>query len=358
VPTFIVGGLHDLFQRGEPMHYERLRQRITTKLLIGPWTHVAASTGAPLAGPGVGLPADGVPDYDHIALQWFDQYLKGMNVHADALPPVTYYNYGDDKFETQADWPLPTLAPTRWYLRGTGGYAGNFGGSLDRTAPTADEGSDQWLQQPVSGICTQSTGQWTAGAGDALPCTTHDEANEIAEVKFSTPPLEQELRFQGPVLAHLWLQTTASDIVVSVRLTDVAPDGSSKELTAGWLAGSLRATDLAKSRVVRGELLQPWHPFTKDSVLPVPSGEPVELDVEIFPTNATILPGHELRVAVGPSDFPHAVSPTPQLANTLGGAVTLLRDAEHPSYVTLPTIGTDCALPGCKPLPVPDMVRH
>ena len=358
VPAFIVGGTHDLFQRGEPMHYERLRHRVTTKLLVGPWTHVDASSGTATTGT-VGLPRDGVPDYSHIALQWFDQYLKGMDVHADALPPVTYWNYGHDRFETQADWPLPTLAPTKYYLRGTDATSGHLGGSLDTSPATADEGSDTWLQQPVSGICTQSTGQWTAGAGEPIPCDTHDEVNEAAEVKFSTGPLDHELSFQGPIVAHLWLSTTAADAVVSVRLTDVDPaTGQSKELTDGWLAASFRAVDPAKSRFVRGELLQPWHPFTRDSVLEVPSGVPFEMDVEVFPTNASLQPGHELRVAIGPSDFPHAVPPLPQLANALGGVVTLYRDAQHASYVTLPIIGADCAQPGCAPLPVPDMVRH
>ena len=54
VPTFVVGGHHDLFQRGEPLIYERLKGRVPTRLLMGPWTHVNGSTGA-------GLPADGVP---------------------------------------------------------------------------------------------------------------------------------------------------------------------------------------------------------------------------------------------------------------------------------------------------------
>jgi len=350
IPVFVVGGSYDLFQRGEPMHYERLRHRVTTKLLIGPWTHIAASSGGPLAGEGVALPRDGVPDYNHIALQWFDQYLKGMDVGADKLPPVTYWNHGRERFETQADWPLRSLAPSRHYL--------HAGGLLDTTPPAADEAGDLYVQHPVSGICTQSSAQWTAGAGDALPCTRDDRLNEAGELLFTTAPLEQEFSFQGPILANLWLATTASDAVVSVRVTDVAPDGTSKELSAGWMAASFRALDPAKSRYVRGELIQPWHPFTKDSVLPVPSGEPVEVAVEIFPTNASIQPGHSLRVAIGPSDFPHAVPPAPQLANTLGGVVTLLHDAGHPSYVTLPTLGNDCALPGCAPHPVPDMVRH
>src|SRR5204863_6497036 len=206
--------------------------------------------------------------------------------------------------------------------------------------------------------CTQSTGQWTAGAGDALPCTTDDRVNEASEKTFTTAAFDKELRFQGPLLANLWVSTSAADVVVSVRVTDVAPDGSSKELTAGWMAGSFRALDPTKSRYVRGELLQPWHPYTRESVLPVPAGEPIELAVEIFPTNATILPGHQLRVAVGPSDFPHALPPAPQLANTLGGQVELWHDAAHPSYLTLPLLGADCALAACAALPVPDMVRH
>ena len=55
VPTFVTGGEYDLFQRGEPMLYERLRANgVPSRLLIGPWTHLQASSGP-------GLPADGVP---------------------------------------------------------------------------------------------------------------------------------------------------------------------------------------------------------------------------------------------------------------------------------------------------------
>jgi uncharacterized protein len=138
--------------------------------------------------------------------------------------------------------------------------------------------------------------------------------------------------------------TTAKDAVVSIKVTDVAPDGSSKELSGGWLAASMRAVDASRSRTVRGKLLQPWHPFTRASVLPVEAGKPTELPVEVFPVNAVILKGHSLRVSVGPGDFPHATPPLPQLANELGGQVQILHDPEHPSALTMPTIGTSCAV--------------
>ncbi len=74
-PTFVVGGLNDIFQRGEPLIYEGLKDHTTAKLLIGPWEHLDGSSGA-------GLPADGVPALANIRLAWFDQYLKGMDTGA------------------------------------------------------------------------------------------------------------------------------------------------------------------------------------------------------------------------------------------------------------------------------------
>src|SRR3954454_16111385 len=153
VPDFITGGLHDIFQRGEPLLYERLRHRVTTRLLMGPWTHTTA---------GNGLPADGVPDLDHIALRWFDHYLKGIDTHVEDIPKVTQYTYGDEKFETQPDWPDPHLSPTRQYLRADGG--------LSTDKPAGSEAPDSFPQNPVTGICTQQTSQWTAGILEPPPC--------------------------------------------------------------------------------------------------------------------------------------------------------------------------------------------
>ncbi len=160
VPTFVVGGLHDLFQRGEPLLYERLKQHVNTRLLIGPWTHVDGSTGA-------GLPEGGVPEsLPQIELRWFDHWLKGMNTSLGAIPRVTQWVWGDERFETEQDWPNVRLAPQRQYLHAAG--------TLTGSAPATPEPSDTMVQQPLSGVCTQSTGQWTAGLGSAIPCTQDD----------------------------------------------------------------------------------------------------------------------------------------------------------------------------------------
>ncbi|HEX6457887.1 MAG TPA: CocE/NonD family hydrolase [Thermoleophilaceae bacterium] len=340
VPAFVVGGLHDLFQRGEPLVYERLKRHVNTRLLIGPWTHVDGSVGK-------GLPGNGVPEsLSQIELRWFDHYLKGMNTDIAAIPKVTQWAWGNERFETQADWPDPRLAPTREYLRA--------GKQLSPSAPTTSEAPDQFVQNPVTGVCTQSTSQWTAGLAGQIPCTSDDRVNEATSggASYTTPPLTTPLRFDGPILADLWVSTTAKDAVATVRVTDVAPDGSSTELTDGWLAASFRKVDPTRSRYVGGQLLQPWHPFTRDSVLPVPAGQPVEMQVEVFPTNAMIAPGRSLRIDVEGGDFPHASPTLPMFANELGGVVNVLHDPQHPSYVALPTLGTTA-----HNMPVPNLTR-
>ena len=366
VPTFIIGGLHDIFQRGEPLLYERLKNHVPTRLVIGPWTHTHATEG---------LPADGVPSADQMALRWFDQYLKGIDTNIAGIPKVTQVVLGDGHYQAQADWPDPRLVPARLYV--------NAGNQLTRSqpstmpTPTCDPdpdgvfdglpcptsvvgtltSKDSFLQNPVSGICTQSTSQWSAGLLAPVPCTTDGRLDESTSgVTYTTQPFTQDFRFSGPVFADLWVTTTAQDAVVSVRVNDVGPDGSVTDVTDGWLAASFRAVDPTHSRYVNGQLMQPWHWFTKDSVLPVTPGQPTELPIEVFPTNAVIKAGHSLQIAVGPNDFPHAVPPVSQLSASLAGVVTVLHDPAHLSYVALPGLSKTCKN-ACRPLPVPNLIR-
>lgn len=343
VPTFVTGGHHDLFQRGEPLVYERLKNEVPARLLMGPWTHVGGSSGE-------GLPRDGVPALSSIALRWFDRYLMGRKraTQISKMPRVTQYVYGQERYRTFRDWPNPRLEPRRRFLRGDG--------RLSVRPPAGGEAPQTFLQQPLSGVCTQSTVQWTAGLGEAIPCTRDNRFDELGSAVYTTPPVKRPMHLIGPALADLWVTTTAREAVLSVRVTDVAPDGSSTELTAGWLAAGFRALDRRRSRFVGGELLQPWHPFTKRSMLPVTPGKPTRMRIEIFPTAAVIKPGHRLRFTVGPSDFPHQVPPLPQLTSSLAGQVEILTDPAHPSFIQIPGVRR-CDPEPCRPLPVADLVR-
>jgi uncharacterized protein len=328
IPTFIVGGLNDIFQRGEPMLYEAIRRNTTAKLLIGPWQHLGGSSGA-------GLPLDGVPTLNQIALMWFDQYLKNMNVGAATVPNVTQYLYGEERYVTTGDWPHPAARAERLYLRGDR--------SLRAEPPAAGERSNVTLQQPLNGLCSTSTSQWTAGLLGALPlpCLNSDNRlNELPllEIAYSTTPMAEDYVINGPIQADLYISTTALDAGVVVRVTDVAPDGHSRELTNGILTASLRAVDPARSRYLDGQMIQPWHPFTAESREPVGFNTVVHLPVEVFPTSVVIKQGHRLRVTVGASDFPHGLPPVVDLLDQIVGVMTVHSSAEHPSSIVLPVV--------------------
>ena len=325
VPTFIVGGLFDIFQRSEPLHYEALKQHTTTKLLIGPWHHLQAAVGA-------GLPLEGVPSLDHIALMWFDRYLKTIPNGAESLPTVTQWVWGHEHFDTSTDWPHPQARAQRLFLQA--------GGGLAPATPAAGAAPALVLQQPFNGLCSESSLQISLGlVGYApLPCWYEDNLAQGLEAVFDSAPLEQDLYLNGPIQADIWMSTTALDAGLVVRISDLEPDGSARALSSGIQTASLRAVDPSKSRYLDGEMIQPWHPYTAQSVEAVGSGTIVKVPVEIFPTSALIRKGHRLRISVGASNFPFALMPIPGLLQSAAGVLRVYRDAGHPSSVVLPVV--------------------
>jgi predicted acyl esterase len=123
---------------------------------------------------------------------------------------------------------------------------------------------------------------------------------------FRTPPLTESLEITGPVAAKLWVSspTRDADIFLVLRLFD--PNG--KEVTfigsndprvpigLGWLRASQRKLDPAQSRPYR-----PW--YTHDEEWPLTPGEPVELDIEIWPTSIVVPPGYRLALTVRGKDY-------------------------------------------------------
>ncbi|MFA5940454.1 MAG: CocE/NonD family hydrolase [Sinimarinibacterium sp.] len=335
VPTFIVGGLFDIFQRSEPLNYEALKRHTTAKLLIGPWHHLQAATGE-------GLPMGGVPVLDHIALMWFDRYLKDIDNGAEDLPAVTQWVWGHEQFAISPDWPHPQAQAQRHFLQPDG--------ALAQAPPPADAAPSVVIQQPFNGVCSQSSLQISLGlVGYApLPCWYEDNLVQSLEATFDTAPLEQDLYLNGPIQADIWMSTTALNAGLVVRVSDLEPDGTARSLTSGLQTASLRAVDESRSRHLDGEMIQPWHAFTADTVQSLSPGEIVKVSVEIFPTSALIREGHRLRVSIGASNFPFAAQPLPDLLASAAGVLSIYTDAEHPSSVVVPVVPAS-ALDGILP---------
>ena len=333
-PTFVVGGLRDIFQRGEPLIYEGLKNNGTTsKLLIGPWEHLDGSSGA-------GLPADGVPALANIRLAWFDQYLKGMDTGAGDYPPVTQYYTGAERYITAEDWPHPQARAEVFYLHGKPGLP--LFGEIRREAPTGDSRTSL-LQTPVNGLCSASASQWTAGVLGLItpPCQAQNNVTELLEAVYTSEPMEEDMAINGPIGGQIWASTTALDSNVVVRVSVVDPNGLSRELSNGIQMASMSDFDATRSRFMNGKLVQPWHPFTAESQQPVGPLQPFRADVEVFPTSAVIPAGHRLRISVGASDLPHGLSPLPDLLQGLLGLLTVYSTPAMPSRVNIPLVPAD-----------------
>jgi putative CocE/NonD family hydrolase len=328
VPTFVTGGEYDLFQRGEPMLYQHLRANgVPSRLLIGPWTHLQASS-AP------GLPTGTLPSLDALSLRWFDKYLRGASDKAldTDVKPVNYYEIGSGQWRTAPGW-LPSDVHARAY-RLSGTATPGTPGQL--TTGTATTGADDVYPVPVAGLCTRSASQWTAGLAAIPGCETDNRVNDQTGTSYETPALTKAVHVMGPINARLYASTTAKDGMLSVHVEDVAPDGTVDRLTGGWQVLSHRATDSSKVVKRDGEVLQTYHPFTKAAQLPVTSGQVMGIDVEVFPTGAALLPGHRLRITVQAFDTPHLTAPLPQLPDQATGIITIHHSAAYPSRLVLP----------------------
>ncbi|MGN6162285.1 MAG: CocE/NonD family hydrolase, partial [Marmoricola sp.] len=315
VPTFIVGGEYDLFQRGEPMLFDNLNRRgVPAKIIIGPWNHLQASAGTGLADAGYG-------SLSELQLRWFDHYVKGMPDPAltSSIPNLTYYEIGSGRWAHSNSYLGPDRRAVRYALSGSS-TTGSTAGSLTQGAVRS--GSSSIYPIAVAGLCTRSADQWTAGVSTELPlanpCLTNNAWNDRTGVVFSSAPLTQAFRFQGPIDAHLNVSSSTGDGLLSVAVEDEAPDGTVTRLSGGWQVISLRELVAAKSRYLDGQLVQPYHPFTKASQHTLASGQVAPVDVEVFPTGAVIQPGHRLRIAIQAFDVPHLLPPVPNLLPALG----------------------------------------
>ena len=337
VPAFFVSGEYDLFQRGTPLLFEALqRNGVPTKLITGPWDHLEGSSAADIGDAGYGT-------LEELQLRWFDHYVKGKRdkrMHKD-IANLTYYEQGSGRWTRSKRWIDRDLRARSYHLSGSSTTA-LVNGSL--TTGTPEAGTADVLPVPVSGACTRSANQWTAGILNAgasqfpfpNPCFDDTRVNDLTGVVFETEPMKRATAFRGPINARLHTSVAgAGDGMLSVSVEDVAPDGTVSRLTGGWQVLSLAETDRRRSRKLNGKIIQPWHPFTEESQAPLEGTEPV--DVEVFPTAARIRKGHRLRVAIQAFDVPHLLPTLPVLLGSLS-VITVHTGPETPSELTVPWV--------------------
>ena len=123
---------------------------------------------------------------------------------------------------------------------------------------------------------------------------------------FFMPPSTEPLEITGPMAAKLFLSssTADADVFLVLRLFDrdgkevtfIGANDPRTPIANGWLRASHRKLDPERSLPYR-----PYH--THDEAWPLQPGEPVELDVEIWPSCIVVPPGYRLCLSVRGKDY-------------------------------------------------------
>jgi predicted acyl esterase len=223
---------------------------ITKRMLIGPTP----------------LPPRVYGCYHMEALRWYDHFLKGMDTRVLEGAPIHLWIEGEDIWRDEYEWPL---ARTEWKAFYLGGEPGK--GTLTDTPPLEGE---QTMDYQLAGD------DWIWGRPRWI---------------YRSEPLDQPMEITGPIQLNLTMSSTAEDTDWIVILMDESPDGSTRQVTRGWLRSSHRAVDPEKSTHNK-----PWHPHTHIDLLT--PNTPEELAIEIIPNCNLFGQGHRIRLELANSD--------------------------------------------------------
>ncbi|PWB67968.1 MAG: hypothetical protein C3F15_17235 [Holophagae bacterium] len=223
-----------------------------------------------------------------LKLDWLDYWLKDEATGVDSWPAARIYVMGavdepgapgNEWLELQ-DWPPDAETRTLYLSQGDPPH----GGGLDETLPPSE--SSVLLIDPLDPVPT-----W-GGAGYCAPIGPWDQAaypvgrpieSRADVLTFTTDVLMGPVAVIGAVTARIWIDPDTPDLDLSVRLTDVYPDGKSVLITDGIQRARMRCGC--------------------DQECFMAPGTPYEIEVDMWSTAMIFNAGHRIRVAIAGTNW-------------------------------------------------------
>lgn len=323
----------------------RMLERCTAprRAIVGNWSHEFPDDGYP--GPGL--------DWHHEMVRFFDHWLKGEANGVMDEPSLTWF---------QRDWaapaPFPVNWPGRWratnlsvsvakedegdrqsrsrrlYL--SGGSEPLRGGLVAH--PVEPPGSASFPHRATTG--THGSLSWGAG-GRPNGLARDIRPDESGVPTYTSDALEAPLEILGPPLVELDVTTSMAIATLVVRLSDVAPDGTSAQVTMGVLNLTHRGSHATP---------EPMRP-----------GQRTTVRVPLRTAGYRFASGHRVRVSIASSCWP-VIWPSPEPGRITvhhGPPTAVDLGAGRGSYLRLPLAASidDVAIPAFRTtLPVMDAI--
>jgi predicted acyl esterase len=231
------------------------------------------------------------------SLRWFDYWLKEIDTGIMEEAPIKLFVMGTNEWKEANEWPLPETKWTPFYLHDNG--------LLYERECWPDEGFDSFSDSP-----------WGRGY-----------------LEYCSPRLVENTEIIGPILLNLYASTTDTEVFWFISLREIDSQGNERILTRGWLRGSHREIDPARSKP-----WAPFHPHTHSE--PLMPGKIYEFNIPIIPTGNLFKAGSKIKLKIACTDD-QPKSPLEMLA---GGhlrrqsvsRITLFHNADYPSHLLLP----------------------
>ena len=280
-PVYLVGGWVDAYRDAILRMLESLD--VPRRGLIGPWSHAWPHFAEP--GPQVGFLQD--------ALRWWDRWLKKVPNGIDeepmllswmqeSAPPRGHYSDRPGRWVADPSWPSPNIKPLPVQLQEGQALLPESGDPPREAAGSVDITSVQ-----SHGVL----GGRSCSYGQPYDLPVDQRSEDSISTCFDSEPFTERLEIQGTPHAELTLSADRPVALVTVRVCDVAPDGTSTLLTRG--------------------VLNLTHRDSHEHPTPLEPGRSYPARFPLRAIAHTVPAGHRLRVAVAPACWP-LVWPTPE----------------------------------------------
>ncbi len=266
-------------------------------------------------------------DYNEIVYSFFDRFLKGEKTsRLDAMPKVTYYTMGMNKWQTADTWPPAGAQPLTFYLS-SGGKANSLAGdgALSAAAPDADK-PDAFTYDPLNPVL--SYGGNVCCTGTAVQAGAFDQRRMEARediLVYTSDPFKEGTEVSGPMTPTLYVSSDARDTDVTVKVLDVYPDGRAYNLDES----------IQRMRYRDG--------YDKPLAW-MESGKVYKVALQPLTTSNYFAAGHRLRIEVSSSNFPrfdrnlNTGGNNYDEANAVVAHNAVHHSKQHPSQITVTVV--------------------
>ena len=343
-PILTITGHFDADQTGAMIHYRRHVQYASPEarkkhyLIVGPWDH-GGSQQSKRENAGLTFGPASLIDNNELHKQWYDWTMKNGPKPEFLKKRVAYYVMGAEewKYADSLD-DIPTT-PVKLYLDapGTGANDVFSSGTLGRTQPRRST-SDKYIYDPLDirpGEFEMEQGS-EPDSYNIMGTNAKSQRYAISATRFGngliyhSETFPEDTELTGWVKLVAWISMDVPDTDFMVTLHEIAPDGTSIQLTDDALRARYRESPRKEKLVTPGEITR--YEFN-----------------QFWFFSRRIAKGSRLRLVFwSPNSiyFEKNYNSGGTVAGESGkdaktAHITLYHDADHPSYLEIPVAKSD-----------------